>query len=233
MDDRFFSFNWKFSTNVIGEGGAPDDYVTKITGDIVLGTWCDKKGDFEESEVGSAELLLLEMPDISLLGLVLDYDSSTAPFYAMFEDREDPEKSKILSSSLEPVPQVEEYLDYFYGRMLILEHVRVRPEGRGHGGVFPALLKSITPILAPQDTLMVLEAFPLQFSASRRRRENSPAASDSSYGYDLLPTDEDASTEKLIAHYAKAGFQRLDGTNLMFMDSNRRLYPDDQVSEVE
>ena len=140
-----------------------------------------------------------------LPGYLLDTESSTAPYIDLFCETDD-------GSSF--IDEVEDAVGFLPGGrdLLIADRIEILPRYRGHG-LAERLIDDASQMFGGFAELIVLKPFPLQFEYHQKERNIS--AWEERIDAAGFQADEPFAQKKLIGHYEKMGFKKIENTELM------------------
>jgi GNAT superfamily N-acetyltransferase len=136
---------------------------------------------------------------------VLDSRAETAGYLPLY-DEDDELRPSVAAATSEAV--------MFSQNLLMLDWVVVYPEFRNRN-IGLAALSTLMQRFSAGAGLVVLRPFPLQFQAPNRRGKT---AARKPMGLNAFPTDKTIATRQLARYYAKLGFRRVKGTDILAFD---------------
>jgi GNAT superfamily N-acetyltransferase len=198
-DDWDTSFSISFGVDSKLYSNDSSGYIEEIEAQI----WAEsERDDVEDKIVGTVRALRIYS------GRVLNENGSLWDVCDGFNQCSSDCYSTLFDKGQDFKPEVEEmFPNTFGGDVLCIEAVCIVPEFRGLGLGLLAARRTMD-LFEPEDGLVVLTPFPLQFN-SHHRRGGKPKADFSGFA-----SDEKQGITKLQAYWAKLGFRPIPGSDM-------------------
>ncbi|MEP5568105.1 MAG: hypothetical protein ABJN62_09755 [Halioglobus sp.] len=186
----------------------PCKHMTRIDAEVTA-SLSDEDGD--EDIVARAGFYFVDLDNAFDDGdsphFILDMESSTAPFMALYQH-----DSENGSWSFSDKMDLDDAVIFNFN-LLIFDRIEVLPDFRGRG-ITRMVWEDALRLFGQGASIAALKTFPLQFEAGIKRGELSEW--DKKLGLDKLGGNEEKAFNSLALHYAQLGFNLFGEGNLMY-----------------
>jgi len=201
MDDDLFGSIVFTSHSRLGDPQEPEDCITEFSGKIHVSDEILNK----DIEVGRIRGSIVECAKCLNYGFSLfdlfDASSEIDKYMSQVWDYDTMDYSKKINPS-------EEYLS----DTLILEYLYIYPEFNGNGYGLAAIQRTIEHFSMRNNSLVVFEAYPLQFQKDIKDVDNFKKRMNLS----KFEEDKNKAIKSLMEYYSSGGFKRIGKTSYMY-----------------
>lgn len=189
------------ATETAVEAEEPNDYIYEYEGEIL-----SVEDDDKRKSVGRFRVFYADLDAAVNAGTapfdVFDWRSETAPYVVLYDAGSSPVPAAIKAIGEEP---------FFFANLLILDRLELLPEFRGRGlGLL--ILRRLIERFSAGTGVVAMKPFPLQFEVARH---DGPGEWSKALALETYSKDKRATMAKLQRYYAKLGFKKVAGTDLM------------------
>jgi hypothetical protein len=197
MEDNYGHIEFSSNASMVRE--EPMDYVNQFSGTI----FGFPPGAVEEEEVGTINGFVIDVKrvisDGRTLSDVTDASMETDEYLSYLWNPETEEfKETITEESVDTV--------------VVIEKILISPTYSGNNFALSAIQTTVSYWTSSSEWLVLLKASPLQHCLK------TPNDIIEKFDLNRFNKEEKESTDKLITHYGKIGFECIDDTNFMYVN---------------
>jgi predicted GNAT family acetyltransferase len=209
MNNGYIDFT---STATLLDPEDAEDFHTVFSGEIFI---LDENG--ERIEIGAIDGTIIEIQNLinyrktSQLFELLDSSQHIQDSMSTIWDYRNKRYSKEINPN-----------NYYLGDTLILDKLYIYPEFNGNGYGLSVIQRTIEHFRRDTDTVVLLEAHPLQIDHDWREEFNSDKFNER-MDLSRFESDKEKATKSLMNYYSKANFKRIKGTTYMYKLTDENL----------